>query len=81
MELAADVIMELEKEGGSKKNELYDLGTLVFKGRLKPAIEVPKNISLVMRTRTPLKCRESKIVLDSRFHVMDPGFQALNSSL
>ena len=50
MELAADLMMEMEKEGGSKKKKiLFDQErTVVFKGKLKPATEVPKNISLVM---------------------------------
>ena len=47
---------------------------------MKPVIEVPKNISLVMRVLHS-NVKESKIVLESRFHVMDSGFQALNFSL
>ena len=48
---------------------------------MKPAIEVPKNIPLVMMRVLHSNVRESKIVLGARFHVMDFGFQALNSSL
>ena len=52
-------MMELQKEGGNKKNK-YSVtrrGRLVFKGKLKPAIEVPKKYFSCHDTRTPLKCK------------------------
>ena len=61
MELKTDLMMEWRKMVEVKKKQILceQERTLVFWGKLKPAIEVTKNVSLVMRTRTPLKCKGS----------------------
>lgn len=75
MELAKDERVEV---GG--ENSLWE-ENVSFQGDIaRPAIEVPKNISLVMRIRRSI-VRESKNVLDSRFQSKVSRFQALNASL
>ena len=64
-----------------KKNTLWPGENGSFQGEIEASSWSAEKYFSCHDVRTALNVRESKIVSDSRFHAMDSGFQALNSSL
>ena len=82
MELETDLMMERRKRVEvRRKNTLWPGENVSFQGGIEASNWSTEKYFSCHDARTPLKCRESKIVMGSRFHAMDFGFQALNSSL